>query len=89
MKARIYALLVLLLIAPLSGCLGGEATKKEGTAAGISKAGVTEAPTVTAATTPEELESQFPDITATTEEEITIVEPDLEAEETVDLGSIL
>ncbi len=89
MKKITFVFLVLLMLAPLSGCLGGEATKKEGTAAGISKAGVTEAPTVTAATTPEELESQFPDITATTEEEITIVEPDLEAEETVDLGSIL
>ncbi len=79
--ATIFSLIALLMLASfIGGCVGKE---KEATT--TTEPSVTEAPGAT-----EDLEAQFPDVTETTaEDEITVTEPDLEADETVDLGSIL
>ncbi len=78
MKAtKILAIMLLLLALSLSGCLG----KKPET-------GPTSTPSVTEAPA-EDLEAQFPDVSAAAGDEIDVVEPDLEADEAVDLGSIL
>lgn len=78
MKAtKVFAVVALLLMVSIaSGCIGKR-----------PEAG---APSTPSAEVPaEDLESQFPNVSAETGDDLGIVEPDLEAEETVDLGSIL
>jgi len=83
--ATIFSLIALLMLASfIGGCVGKDKETTATTAPSVTDApGATEAPA-------EDLEAQFPDVTETTaEDEITVTEPDLEADETVDLGSIL
>ncbi len=81
MKALKILLVTALVLSVLltNGCVG---KKEEG--AQTTAPAITEAPIAT-----EDLEAEFPDPTAETEDEIVVTEPDLEAEETVDLGEIL
>ncbi len=72
------AIVVLLLVTSFtSGCLGKQQEVSEPTAPSVTEAPI------------EDLEAQFPDPTAPSEDEIVVTEPDLEVNESVDLGSIL
>ncbi len=82
MKGWKLVFVILVLTASLSGCLGSRRTE-------VTKPSVTKAPSVTAAPTTGDLETQFPDVSTISQDEIVIGEPDFDAEETVDLGSIL
>ncbi len=72
------AIVVLLLVTSFtSGCLGKQPEVGETTAPSVTEVPI------------DDLEAQFPDPTAPSEDEIVVTEPDLEVNESVDLGSIL
>ncbi len=82
---KVFSVLVLLMVVTFtSGCVGEKTDTGPADTTQTSGPSVTETPT-------EDLEAEFPDVTTptTAEDEVVVTDPDLEAEETVDLGSIL